>query len=214
MAVKKKKQKIKVIKKEWYQVKAPKQFGNAIVGEIAASDPEKIIGRRVDLPLSELTRNVRLHGIHVKLKIHDVSSKKAITTVEDYEILPSMLKRYVRRNRTRLDDSFVIQTKDEINVRIKPIVVTAFQSKGDVNKNLKKTMRELIAKRTANSSYDDFVSDVINHKLQTDIIKKLTKVYPVKYFEIRRFVITKAKPTKIEVKETKKEEVENESSSN
>ncbi len=216
MAVKKKKQKIKVVKKEWYQVKAPKQFGNAIIGEISASEPQKLIGRRVDLPLSELTRNVRLHGIHIKLKIHDVSTKNAITFVEDYEILPAMLRRYVRRRRTRIDDSFVVQTKDGINVRVKPIIVTAFKSKGDVNKNLKQTSRELIYQRISNSSYDDFVSDVVNHKLQSDIIKKLSKVYPVKYFEIRKFVLTKAKPTKIKVEEeAKNKEVEkDESSSN
>ena len=215
MAVKKKKQKIKVVKKEWYQVKAPKQFGNAIIGEISASEPQKLIGRRVDLPLSELTRNVRLHGIHIKLKIHDVSTKNAITFVEDYEILPAMLRRYVRRRRTRIDDSFVVQTKDGINVRVKPIIVTAFKSKGDVNKNLKQTSRELIYQRVSSSSYDDFVSDVVNHKLQSDIIRKLSKVYPVKYFEIRKFVLTKAKPTKIKVEEVKNKEVEkDESSSN
>ncbi len=200
MAVKKKKQKIKVIKKEWYQVKAPKQFGNAIIGEISASEPEKLIGRRVDLPLSELTRNVRLHGIHVKLKIHDVSTKNAITFVEDYEILPAMLRRYVRRRRTRIDDSFVVQTKDGVNVRVKPIIVTAFKSKGDVNKSIKNKARELIYKAIKESSYDDFVSAVINHKLQAELIKELSKVYPIKYFEIRKFVVTKAKPTKIEVK--------------
>ncbi len=216
MAVKKKKQKIKVVKKEWYQVKAPKQFGNAIIGEISASEPQKLIGRRVDLPLSELTKNIRLHGIHIKLKIHDVSTKNAITFVEDYEILPAMLRRYVRRRRTRIDDSFVVKTKDGMNVRIKPIIVTAFKSKGDVNKNLKQTSRELIYQRVSNSSYDDFVSDVVNHKLQSDIIRKLSKVYPIKYFEIRKFVLTKAKPTNIKVNEKveNKEVEKDESSSN
>ena len=197
----KKKQKVKVVKKEWYEVHAPKQFGKVLIGEVTSSDPKKLIGRTIKIPLSELTRNIRLQGIHIKLRIHDVSTKNAITIVEGYEILPAMLKRYVRRRRTRVDDSFVVETKDNVRVRVKPIIITAFKTKGEVVKNLRATMRKLLSDIIKNSSYDDFVSGVVNHKLQGELMAKLNKLYPIKYCEIRKFEITKAKPTKIEYKE-------------
>ncbi len=193
--ISKKKAKIKVVKREWYEVQAPKQFGRAIIGEITSSDPKSLIGRSLNIPLSELTRNMRLQGIHLKLRIHDVSTKRAVTIVEGYEVLSSMLKRYVRRNRTRIDDSFVVETKDKIKVRVKPLLITAFKSKGDVSRNLALTARELVYKEISNMSYDDFVTAIVNHRLQSSLIRKLAKIYPVKYFEIRRFEITKAKPT-------------------
>ena len=46
---KKKKQKI------WYSLIAPSMFGKKKIGETPADDPEKVLGRTVEVSLQELT---------------------------------------------------------------------------------------------------------------------------------------------------------------
>ncbi|MEM2121083.1 MAG: hypothetical protein QXU20_00270 [Candidatus Woesearchaeota archaeon] len=201
-----KKQTAKVITKEWYEVEAPKQFKNVIVGEVTADSPNKLIGRTVVIALSEITRNIKLQGVNVKFKIYDVQNKRAKTNFVGYEITPPAVKRFVSRRKNKLDDSFVIITKDNIPLRIKPLVITAFRTKGVVEKRLRSKIRELLFKQIKEMSFDDFAANLVSHKLQEGLRAELSKIYPIKTFEIRMFEITKSKPTKIEIKEEDSQE--------
>jgi ribosomal protein S3AE len=211
------KQGTKVVTKEWYEVEAPKQFKNIIVGEIIADSPTKLIGRTVVIALSEITRNIRLQGVNVKFRIYDVLNKRAKTNFVGYEITPPAVKRFVSRRKNKIDDSFVVLTKDNIAIRIKPLVITAFMTKGVVEKRLRAKIRELLFKAIKEMNYEDFSQVLISHKLQDGLRAELSKVYPIRTFEIRMFEITKSKPTKIEIREdfqekrkSKKEEIEEE----
>jgi ribosomal protein S3AE len=209
----------KVVTKEWYEVEAPKQFRNIIIGEVTADSPNKLIGRTIFISLSEITRNIRLQGVNVKFRIYDVLNKRAKTNFIGYEITPPAVKRFISRRKNKIDDSFVVLTKDNIAIRIKPLVITAFRTKGVVEKKLRSKIRELIFKNLKEMSYDDFSQALISHKLQEGLRAELSKVYPIRTFEIRMFELTKSKPTKIEIREeiqdkkkskSKKEEIEDE----
>ncbi|MGC8929899.1 MAG: hypothetical protein ACP5OZ_05250, partial [Candidatus Woesearchaeota archaeon] len=212
-----KKQATKVVAKEWYEVEAPKQFRNIVIGEVTADSPNKLVGRTILIALSEITRNIRLQGVNVKFRIYDVQNKRAKTNFIGYEITPPAVKRFVARRKNKIDDSFVVLTKDNIAIRIKPLVITAFKTKGVVEKRLRAKIRELLFKTIKEMSYDDFSQNLISHKLQESLRSELSKVYPIRTFEIRMFELTKSKPTKIEIKEdfqekrkSKKEEIEEE----
>ena len=199
------KQTSKVVSKEWYEVEAPKYLRNMHIGEVLSSDPKKLVGRKLRVSLSEITSNVRLQGVNVIFQIFDVSNKKAKTKVVGYEMSHFIVKRYVSRRRSKLDDSFIVKTKDGINVRVKPLIITVFKTKGVVKKKIRLRAREELFKAISNLRYEEFVSSVINHKLQVDVRSKINKTYPIKNFEIRRFEITRLKPTKIKTTSEEKE---------
>ncbi|RLG34478.1 30S ribosomal protein S3ae, partial [Methanosarcinales archaeon] len=41
--------------KQWYTVLAPKMFGEVKAGETVADEPSKLIGRRIEMTLGDLT---------------------------------------------------------------------------------------------------------------------------------------------------------------
>ena len=51
--------------KEWYKIQTPSYFGNLEIGETVAGDPEKIVGRRIETTLYDITND--FNQIHVKL---------------------------------------------------------------------------------------------------------------------------------------------------
>ena len=62
---KKKVSKIKVKKKIWYKVIAPKIFAQKEIGESYLSDPAKAVGRKLSVNLKELTGNIKSQNVYI-----------------------------------------------------------------------------------------------------------------------------------------------------
>jgi Ribosomal protein S3AE len=65
--------------KKWYEVLAPKAFGEVSLGTTPADDPDKLIGRVVETTLYDLTGDIS--QVHVKLyfQIASVEEGRAYT---------------------------------------------------------------------------------------------------------------------------------------
>ena len=175
----------KVKKKVWVQIVAPKLFNEQVVGETTANTAQETIGKVVEANLMTLTGDAKKQSINAKLKIVDVKEGKAHTKMVRYEINPSAVKRFVRRNKNRLDESLVYQTKDGQKVRIKPFVLTLALTKSSVIAELRKRIKVFLYKNIAQTNYEDLFKNVIEHKLQKDLGAALSKMHPIRTVEVR-----------------------------
>jgi len=191
----------KVKKKRWFEIYAPALFNEQPVGETFIVEKEMAVGKTIKVNLMELMRDIKKQHILVKLKVIEVKDTKAITEVMSYEIVPSAIKRQVRRRRDKLDDSFMCRTGDKKLVKIKPIMLTAFNAKGSVQTTLHRAMRRILAGTLKRLSYDDILRDLVSGKLQNYLKDNLSRVYPLRYCEIRYCGIA-LKPSRIIVGET------------
>ena len=184
--------KTKVAKKEWYPIIAPKIFRGAVLGETPVYEPDKMIGKSMSENLMNLTNDVKKQNIKVVFEIVNVENNRALTEITGYKMVPSSVKRLVRRNIEKVDMSFSCSTSDNKKIRIKPLIITRFAVSSSVGAKIRKNAEEFITKYVQGITYDNLANDLITHNLQDSLRAGLNKVYPLRVCEIRSMYVFKA----------------------
>src|SRR3989338_8994124 len=166
---------LKKKKKRWVSIISSSNFNNSEIGETITSEPSTLIGRNVAINLMNLTQDIKTQNTKIVFKIKEVKNDKLMTEIVKYELVPASLKRMIHKDKEKIDDSFKVATKDGVEVRIKPFIVT----KSSTNRSV---LTEAIKKAT----YDDFMEEVIRFKLQNVVKRELSKIYPLTQFQIRK----------------------------
>jgi len=199
---------LKKKKKEWYEIVSPKEFGSRVIGETPADDASKLIGRTLTINLSRVIGDMKKQNINIDFIITDTKEGKCSTSVKKFWMQPYSIKRMVRVGVDRIDESVIYRTKDGINVRIRPLLVTRLKVKSSIRKALRKVMLHEIKKIVERSNYNQLIQALVTFNLQKDLKAKLNKIYPLKSSQIRSMEIVKVKKRFVreEVKPEIKEE--------
>ncbi|MBI3027169.1 hypothetical protein HYY70_03575 [Candidatus Woesearchaeota archaeon] len=198
---------LKLKKKQWYDIIAPKQFGNIVLGETLVSEPQEMLGKTLTHSLMNLTNDTKRQNVNIHFKVVEVEGDKGITRVIGYRIIPSTVKRFVRRNSEKMDLSFTCETSDNILVRVKMLVITKADVKGSIAAKMRNSIVAILLKTIKKAAYDELLNELISHKLQDGIRQALNKMYPLKVCEVRYFGIEskeKPKEAQAEIKEEQK----------
>ncbi|MFH1592216.1 MAG: hypothetical protein ABIB47_02520 [Candidatus Woesearchaeota archaeon] len=173
-------------KKTWIRIVAPKEFNSIELGESYVYSPEDLIGKNLKANLSTLLRDIRRQNANLSFKVHEVSGNHVITKIISFEILPAHVKRMVRTMKDRLDDSFIVPSKDKLKIRIKPIILTRSKTSNSVLTLIRKATREKLGKFASEHSFSEIINIVITGQLQKQIKSELKKIHPLSIFEIRK----------------------------
>jgi ribosomal protein S3AE len=196
------------VKKKWFPVQAPDIFNNQVIGEIPTLEAKSIIGRKIKSNMMTLTRDPKKQGTAITFEVVKVNGDTGLSQVTGIQIMPSSIKRMVRRNRNRIDGSYKVKTKDDYLLTVKPIVLTRSKARGSTVKALRELMRNNLVIEVGKIGYDQFVKEVVSHKIQRVIYEKLSKMYPLVLAEIRMFnLIGRPEIVESPKEETIKEEV-------
>ena len=197
----------KLKKKQWYSIIAPKQFDNVVIGETPVYEPGAMLGKTLSHSLMNLTNDTKRQNINIHFKVVEVDGDKAKTSIVGYQIIPSTVKRFVRRNSEKMDLSFTCETADNVFLRVKPLVITKADVKGSTAAKLRNNIISFLAKTIKKMTYDELISDLIARKLQDTMRQNFTKMYPLKVCEIRYMGIEqREKPQEVKVEVEVKEE--------
>ena len=183
----KKKATTKVKKKKWISIIAPKLFLEQQLGETPVVELEDLVGRTVTINMMTLTRDPKKQGQSATFVVTGMRNDRAVTEMKSFRILPSSMKRMIRRGKDRLDLSLKLKTKDSVPVQVKAIILTRTTTKSSVHTAIHHEAKALLIKALTSRSYEDFVKDTIQHKIQREIFNKIKKIYPLVLFEIRAF---------------------------
>lgn len=179
---------VKKKKKVWYSIQSPKDFGDFAIAETLASEPNLLVGRVVEVNLMELTNDAKKQNVQLTFKITEVKEKTAHSDLIRYNLTPSYIRRMMRKERAKVEDSFVAQTKDNIKIRIKPAIITKAKTQRSVLTSIRKKAREFIVEVLKEQTYADFISDVISTKTQKSLREQLKKIYPIAMLEFKTIV--------------------------
>ncbi len=193
----------KVKKKLWFKLQAPKLFNNRVVGDTLAESPEKLNGRVVSLSLMNIMGDIKKQNNKVHLKVKEVKGETAFTEVSRYEVIPVALKRLVRKGKSRVDDSFVCKTSDNILVRIKPMMLVNSKLKGSIETALRERAASFIINYAKKSTYENLLRDIISTKFQRQVSGVCKKVYPVRMVEVKVLEVTSPTSKKAKVRKAK-----------
>ena len=178
-----------------------------MLGETLVYEPNSMLGKTLSHSLMNLTNDTKRQNVNIHFKVVEVESGKAKTKIIGYEIIPSSVKRFVRRNSEKMDISFTCDTADNVFLSVKPLVITKADVKGSVAAKLRNSIAIFLAKTIKKMTYDEFLNDLISHKLQAVMRENLNRIYPLKVCEIRYAGIeAREKPQEViaELKEEQK----------
>jgi len=216
MAKAKKRKVLKVKKKKWVEIVAPKIFNEISLGRTYVVQKEDTLNKFITVNLMNITRDPKKQSINVTFRINNTLGEKVKTEIVKYAMQPTAVRRFVRRQKDKVDDSFIVKSKDNIKIRVKPILVTIAPASKPVQSSLRAKARQVIANEIAKLSYEKFIEEVIQRAFQKKVKSQIKKIFPLAICEIRVAEIVKTtklakeetKPAKEEPKvEEKKEEV-------
>ncbi len=177
---KKKVSRIKSTKKAWFRIVAPKMFAQKEIGEAYLANAEVAVNRFVKVNLRELSGNIKDQNSYLKFQITNVAGSTLETKVVGYELTASYIKRMVRKNCDRMDDYFVVVTKDGIKLVLKTFMLTTHKTHRSVQIQLRAMLQKGVREEAAKNDFETFMLGVAGSKIQFGLRRKLSKIYPLK----------------------------------
>jgi len=172
--------------KSWYEIRAPKYYDEKVLGETPADDPNKTINRVVEVLYPELTNDWSRAYIKAKFRIVEVQGKICKTDFDGHELTRDYIIRIVRRRTSRIDDTFVVKTKDGREITLKPIIITRTRCSYRKRKEIRKKVAEELTEKAKTLNYENFILELLSESLLSDIKSKIHKIHPIKNFHIRK----------------------------
>lgn len=171
--------------KEWYQIVAPKFFGDFIIGETMAMDPNQIKGRIIETSLTDITGDPNKYYLKFFLKVDDIKDNKAITKFVGHDCTRDYLSRIVRSRTTRIDTNDIIDLTDN-KLRVKTIAISNRSISNNVASEIRKNISEIVINELTKLKTEEFIRGLIDGSLQSKVRKIISKIYPLRFFEFRR----------------------------
>ena len=144
--------------------------------------PENLHNKTIKL---DLTRKLRGKGLIIKLRIFNREGN-LIAIPNNLELIKSYIRRIMRKKTDYIEDSFRARCSD-IQVIIKPFLVTRKKVSRAVRKNLRNTAREFIFEYIKEKDYIEICNEILDGTLQKTMLPKLKKIYPLSFCDIRIF---------------------------
>ncbi|MBI2972010.1 MAG: 30S ribosomal protein S3ae [Candidatus Aenigmarchaeota archaeon] len=178
------------VKKQWYDIVAPKLFGERVIGETLSSDPKTLIGRKVEVSLLDIAKDFQKFYIKLLFQIERVEGSKAYTVFVGHDCLRERIYRMVQRRSRRVDVIQDVRTKDGVQLRVKTVFVIIRRVNTSIKGACRTKARELINDTISNATVDEYVQMLIAGELQANIRKACNKISPIGNVEIRKSEIT------------------------
>ncbi len=198
--------KAQAVKKQWIPIVAPKVFNETWIGESLLGDPNVAIGRTLTVSMTTLTNDIQKQHVNLSFKINEFKKDVLNTELIAYHFSPSATRRFVRRARTKIDDSFLGVTADGKQLRIKPLIVTRSKAQGGVRAGIHKAAREFFILQLSKMKLEAFWNELLSHNLQKALGESLRKIYPLSSCEVRWVFVAGEGVPPVIAEEIKKEE--------
>lgn len=183
-------------KKKWVKIVSPKFLGERELGETYLEEVSSAMGKTVSINLMKVTGDIKTQNCTVKFVVYETKDGLLRTKIVSYTYLPSSIKRMVRRRMNRVDDSIVVRTKDNVRIRIKPMLLTHGKASKSIEYALRAGMKQELISRIKKMNYEELFSSVIKNNIQMDIKSKLNTTHPIRMILIRALQLEKRETVK------------------
>lgn len=173
-------------KKRYFKIIAPKILNSELIGKSYVYEPAKLIGKTISINLMNITKDMNHQNINIKFKVKKLNEKKeGISEIIGYEIMPSAVRRMIRLKRDKVSDSFVCRTSDNYRIKIKPMIITMYNTSKEKRTLIIKAVKYFIYNEAKNTTFENLMNKIIKKKLQLSLKSYVKHIYPLKGAEIR-----------------------------
>ncbi len=181
------KQKDKWKAKRWYTIRAPRNpWSFKVIGETLAEDDSLVLGRHYELMQNELDGDFSKMHVKIRFNVTEVVNKDALTEFIGYDLMKDHVRRLVRRERGKIDDTVDLVSKDGFYIRFKPLIISRARIKASQKQQMRTIARNVILRVGASSTWLDIQKSLFDGTLENTIKDEVTKIQPVKNLLFRR----------------------------
>ena len=181
------KQKDKWKAKRWYTIRATRNpWSFKVIGETLAEDDSLVLGRHYELMQNELDGDFSKMHVKIRFNVTEVVNKDALTEFIGYDLMKDHVRRLVRRERGKIDDTVDLVSKDGFYIRFKPLIISRARIKASQKQQMRTIARNVILRVGASSTWLDIQKSLFDGTLENTIKDEVTKIQPVKNLLFRR----------------------------
>ena len=181
------KQKDKWKAKRWYSIRAPRNpWSFKMIGETLAEEDDLVIGRHYELMQNELDGDFSKMHVKIKFNVIEVVNKDALTEFIGYDLMKDHVRRLVRRERGKIDDTVDLVSKDGFYIRFKPLIISRGRIKASQKQQMRTIARNVILRVGASSTWLDIQKSLFDGTLENTIKEEVSIIQPVKNLLFRR----------------------------
>ena len=186
-------QKDKWKSKRWYSIRAPRNpWSFKVIGETLAEEEELLVGRQFEIMQNELDGDFTKMHVKIKFRIKEVVGNDATTEFVGHDVMKDFVRRQIRRERGKIDDTIDVVTEDGFFVRIKPFIVTRSSVKASQKQESRSVARNEVVKFCAKSTWINVQKALMDGSLEESVSKVISKIQPVRAVFFRRSQLIQA----------------------
>ncbi|MEM1873381.1 MAG: 30S ribosomal protein S3ae [Acidilobaceae archaeon] len=174
--------------KKWYTVVAPQVFGEAPLGTTPADDPDKLIGRTMEVTLFDLTGDIAYVHVKLKFQIVRVDGTTAYTWFKGHELLRDYVRSLTKRKTSKITGIFDVWTKDGYGLRLTCCAWTRFRCNTSQKREIRRRMREVAINYAKEHTLDELVNAMVFSDKEGSLAKlveeQARKIYPLRKVEV------------------------------
>ena len=145
-----------------------------------------LIGRNYEFMQNELDDDFSKMHVKIRFRVSDVLGSDAITEFIGHQMMQDHVRRQVRRERGKIDDTVDVVTEDGFYVRFKPLILTRERVKSSQKNEIRSVARDTILKAGASSTWVSMQKSVMDGELEALIKEEASKISPIRMVMIRR----------------------------
>lgn len=176
--------------KKWFTIVAPPMFGEAVLGTTPADDPDKLIGRVIEVTLFDLTGDLAYAHVKLYFQVVKVEGEKAYTRFKGHELLRDYVRSLTRRKSSKITGIFNVWTKDGYGLRLTCTVWTKFKCKTSQKTEIRKSMKDVITKTVSEKTLEELVNTMIYGDREGSLAQLVDsiarKIYPTRKVEVTK----------------------------
>ncbi len=193
-----KKGKDKWKEKTWYTVVSPDFFGSKDIASSPSMGPENMIGRKIEIPVSDITGNFKKGTSRVVLKVTSCDGARCKTEFLGHYVSDDSVRRMVRRRRDRIDSYVRAVTNDSYKVVLKSVIVADSKLTSSRRIDVRLSVEKFLMEKIAGMSLGEAAVYVVGDDIYSDIVGAIRNIYPIKKVEIRKSEISRLAQKDIE----------------
>lgn len=178
--------------KDWFNILAPKAFGDVFLSETPTTDPSFLVGRTIQIKVPQLTGDKTRNHLKLIFKSTDVKDKSVNTIFDGLECSPEYISRNIRAGLQKLEAIDTALTKEGWSLQITSSIILNRKSKVNVQKQVRRATIDFMASEAGKLPLDEFVKNVAAGTYQKKLKKDLSSIYPIRFFEVAKIEVLKA----------------------
>ena len=142
-----------------------------------ADNPEFVNGRVAEVPLEKLTGDYTQKNFMIKFRVNETRGNNAFTSFDGHRLTSDYKRALTRRRNSRIDCNFVLNLDDDVQIRIKPIIMVDKRIKKSQEKVLRALAHETIEKSLTKLSLSEALKKIYSGDLSKEAAATLSLIH-------------------------------------